>query len=267
MIEITQLKPQTLAGVRVVCTDIDDTVSSGGKLTAEAYGAMWRLHEAGYRVVAVTGRPAGWCDHIARFWPVDAVVGENGGFYFWHDGQRLRSRYLYGDAARAEFRRRLQGVRERILAEVHGCAIASDQQYREYDLAVDFCEDVPALERRDVMKIKTLFEEAGAHAKISSIHVNGWFGDFDKLGTTRLCAAELFGMDVDTQNRAFVFCGDSPNDEPMFRFFELTFGMANLRPFLDVIEHEPAFIATEESGAGFTQVTDLLLKAKEGGSA
>ena len=64
--------------IRVVLTDIDDTLTSGGKLTAPAYEALERLHASGRIVVPVTGRPAGWCDHIARMWPVDAVVGENG---------------------------------------------------------------------------------------------------------------------------------------------------------------------------------------------
>ncbi|MDR0448042.1 MAG: HAD hydrolase family protein, partial [Treponema sp.] len=66
------------AGIRYVLMDIDDTLTTGGKLSAPAYTALWRLHEAGLKVIPITGRPAGWCDLIAREWPVDAVVGENG---------------------------------------------------------------------------------------------------------------------------------------------------------------------------------------------
>jgi HAD superfamily hydrolase (TIGR01484 family) len=240
--------------------DIDDTLSTHGKLTAPAYAALWRLHEAGMTVAVVTGRPAGWCDHIARFWPVDAVIGENGAFYFYHDGAKLRRRYVYGAEERLVFRERLEPVKKRILTEVPGTALASDQVYRESDLAIDFCEDVPPLERPAVLRIKGLFEEAGARAKISSIHVNGWFGEFDKLSTVRLWASERLGCDVDQERETFVFCGDSPNDEPMFRFFPLSFGMANVRPFLPLITQPPAFICDEECGAGFCQVADLLLK-------
>ncbi|HBF34948.1 TPA: HAD family hydrolase, partial [Candidatus Sumerlaeota bacterium] len=107
------------------------------------------------------------------------------------------------------FREKLSVLREHILAEVPGCGIASDQLYREYDLAIDFCEDVPPLPREDVMRIQSLFHEAGAHAKISSIHVNGWFGDFDKLFMSILCAQELFGIDLKAEPTAFAFCGDS----------------------------------------------------------
>ena len=264
MIEIDKIDPDRLAGVRGVLADIDDTISTEGKLTSGAYDALWRLHDAGLRVIPVTGRPAGWCDHVARFWPVDAVVGENGGFYFHYDGTKLRRRFLHGDEERREFRERLAVVRQRILEEVPGCAISSDQPYREYDLAVDFREDVPPLPREDVLRIKAIFEEAGAHAKVSSIHVNGWFGDFDKLTTTKLCTRELFDVDLDEENETFVFCGDSPNDEPMFRFFRLSFAMANIRPLLDMIEHPPAYITTEPCGAGFEQVADLILRARAG---
>lgn len=259
---IDTLPQERLSGVVGVFMDIDETLSTRGKIAPRAFEALWRLHDAGVKTVPVTGRPAGWCDHIARFWPVDAVVGENGGFYFWHDGSRLRQWFQYDAEQRREFRKRLGAVRERILAEVPGCAVASDQLYREYDLAVDFCEDVPALPREDVVRIRRIFEEEGAHAKISSIHVNGWFGDFDKLSTSRRCAQDLFGLDLDRHREAFAFCGDSPNDEPMFAFFPLAFAVANFRPFADLVDHRPAFIASRESGDGFVEIVDRILAAR-----
>lgn len=257
-----QLPADRLAGIKGVFTDIDDTLSTRGKLTPAAFDALWRLHGAGLRVVVVTGRPAGWCDHIARFWPVDAVIGENGGFYFHYDGRQLKRRFLYSAEERAEFRRRLEAVKGRILGEVPGCALASDQPYREYDLAIDFCEDVPPLSREQILRIKSIFEAAGAHAKISSIHVNGWFGDFDKLTMARLMCRELFQLDLDRDRESFAYCGDSPNDEPMFAFFPLSFGMANLRAFLDLLTHPPAVLTTQAAGAGFREVADLILQAR-----
>ena len=263
MEQIDQLDTERLAGVRGVFSDIDDTLSTRGKITAEAFGALWRLKEAGLKVVIVTGRPAGWCDHIARFWPIDAVIGENGGFYFHYDGSKLQRRFLYSDDERRVFRERLAGLRGKILDEVPGAGIASDQPYREYDLAVDFCEDVEPLTQEQIMRIKELFEQAGAHARISSIHVNGWYGDFDKLSTSRLLANELLGIELDKQREKFIFCGDSPNDEPMFEFFPLSFGMANVRPFLPLMRHGPAYITNGECGSGFCEVVDLVLKQND----
>ena len=133
------------ARLRGLLFDIDDTLTTEGRLTAQAYAALERLKAAGRLAVAVTGRPAGWCDHIARMWPVDAVVGENGAFYFRYEGGRLRKRYHDADDVRAQKRARLGAIAERILAAVPGSALASDQPYRDADLAIDYCEDVPPL--------------------------------------------------------------------------------------------------------------------------
>jgi HAD superfamily hydrolase (TIGR01484 family) len=253
-----------LAIIRGVFTDIDETVSSAGHLTAEAYGALEALKKAGLLVIPVTGRPAGWCDHIARFWPVDAVVGENGAFWMWQDRKmgRLRTRFIQSDAERADGRRRLESVRADVLREVTGTAIASDQPYRLADLAIDFCEDVPPLPRADVDRIVAIFKRHGADAKISSIHVNGWFGDYDKLTTTRAMMAELFDVDIDTAREAYVFSGDSPNDSPMFGFFPNGVGVANVRDFADAMPHLPAWITAARSGAGFVELARALIAAR-----
>ncbi|HNT34620.1 MAG TPA: HAD family hydrolase, partial [bacterium] len=171
-------------------------------------------------------------------------------------------RFLHDDLQRQGFRKKLALVAETILKEVPGAAIASDQPYREYDLGIDFREDVTPLAAEEVRLIKDIFKRMGAHAKISSIHVNGWFGDFDKLTTAKLWAQERLGVDLEDARDRFAFCGDSPNDEPMFAFFPLSFGVANVRPFLDMIECHPALITTREHGAGFCEITDLILQAR-----
>src|SRR5919109_3773316 len=193
--------------IRGVFTDIDDTPTTDGTLTAAAYAALERLHEAGFIVVPITGRPAGWCDHIARMWPVDAVVGENGAFYFRYDeaARKLRKRFLVSETERAANRQRLAALRDRILAAVPGAALASDQLYREADLAIDFREDVPPLADAEIDRIVAMFGDAGATAKVSSIHVNGWFGRYDKLGMTRILLQECFAIDLDAQRDEFIF--------------------------------------------------------------
>lgn len=255
-----------LAAVKAVLLDIDDTLSTDGHLTAAAYGALERLKQAGLLVVPITGRPAGWCDMIARFWPVDAVVGENGAFYFWHDARagRLRQRFLQSEAEREAGRQKLEALKFRILREVPGAGIASDQPYRVADLAIDFCEDVKPLPREAVDRILALFGEAGATAKISSIHVNGWFGTYDKLSMTRLALRELFAVDIDdpAQRESIVFAGDSPNDAPMFDFFPNSVGVANVREFGDLVKTLPRWVTEKRSGEGFVELASALLAAR-----
>ena len=250
--------------VRAVLTDIDDTITAHGKLPAAAYAALERLRGAGLLVIPVTGRPAGWCDHIARMWPVDAVVGENGAFWFRHDARarRLVKRYVVGEEERALRRARLGAIAERILAEVKGCAIASDQPYREADLAIDFCEDVPALPLEEVGRIVAIMEAEGLTAKASSIHVNGWFGGYDKLSTSRLMLREEFALDLDAHREAIVFAGDSPNDQPMFGFFPHSVGVANVAAMASLMTTMPAWITPGESAGGFVQLAEALLEAR-----
>ncbi|MGI9334289.1 MAG: HAD-IIB family hydrolase [Gammaproteobacteria bacterium] len=250
-------------GIRGVFTDIDDTLTANGRLGGRAYCAMERLREAGLLVVPVTGRPAGWCDHIARMWPVDAVVGENGAFYFRYDGgeRRMLKAYVRDASQRSRDRERLNALAHEILAAVPGAAVAGDQAYRESDLAIDFCEDVPRLGDEAVARIVECFESAGATAKISSIHVNGWFGDYDKLGMTRRLMRECFDTDLDSSRDVYTFAGDAPNDSPMFGFFTHSVGVANVRAFAGRLQAEPAYVTSGAGGEGFAELADWLLSA------
>jgi len=248
-------------GIRFVLCDIDDTLTTGGRLPAAAYDALERLDAAGIQVVPITGRPAGWCDHMARMWPVAGLVGENGAFYFRYDTRQrcMVRRYWKSDSERREDRARLHGIAKQILARIPGCRVSADQSYREADLAIDFCEDVPALPMAEVEKIVTIFEQAGARAKISSIHVNGWFGDYDKLAMTRLLFREQFGCHLDSVRDTVVFAGDSPNDEPMFAYFPHAVGVANVRDFVGRMQHPPVWVTAKAGGSGFAEMVAILL--------
>jgi hypothetical protein len=269
------MKMQPLSGfgaearsrVKYILMDIDDTLTLHGRLPAAAYTALERLWKSGLKVVPITGRPAGWCDHIARMWPVDGVVGENGAFYFHYNerDKKMVRRYWKTDVERIADRKKLNELCKVILAAVPGAKIASDQAYREADLAIDFCEDVPRIPESEVRRIVEIFESAGARAKISSIHVNGWFGDYDKLTMTKIMFTEIFGVDLEAERDAAVFAGDSPNDAPMFRFFPNAVGVANVAEFAGRLDAEPAWITDSPGGFGFAELADALLSARDRG--
>ena len=250
--------------IRGVFFDIDDTLTTHGVLHADAYSAIERLQRAGLLTVPITGRPAGWCDHIARMWPVDSVVGENGAFYFRYDhaARRMHRRFVDDAATRTRNRERLRAIGERIVQSVPGAAIAADQPYRECDLAIDFSEDVPRLPASAVQRIATLMREADLTAKVSSIHVNGWFGTYDQLTTARLLMRECHGIDLDLERAHFVFLGDSPNDAPAFGYFPHAIGVANVRDFDLDPGHAPAYITQARCGAGFCEAAEAILAAR-----
>ena len=259
---IENISSALLQNLKGVLFDLDDTFTTHGKIPACSFTALWDLRNAGLTVVAVTGRPAGWCDHIARMWPVDGVVGENGAFYFWFDEKegKLKKRFLDTDSVRAERRQRLITIKDEILAAVPGSALASDQLYRETDLAIDYCEDVPPLGPEAVKKICQIFEANGATCKVSSIHVNGWFGKYDKLAMAKRFMKERFGLDLDGVKASFAYCGDSPNDEPMFGYFPIGVAVKNVLKFMDQMQTLPAYITSAGGGEGFAEFASHILK-------
>ncbi len=262
---LDEMPAKTRRNLAVVLTDIDDTLTKHGRLPAKAYSALERLKLAGFIVAPITGRPAGWCDLIARQWPVDGVVGENGAFYFRHDDTRrqLIRHFAKSVRERTHDTARLDEIRRAVLAEVPGTAVAADQPFRMADLAIDFSEDVPPLSRSEVLKIVSIFERFGATAKISSIHVNGWFGGYDKLSTTRRFLADCFDFDIDRERARVVFAGDSPNNSPMFDFFPNSVGVANVLDFKNDLPAAPAYVAKGRGSEGFAELADFLIAARE----
>ncbi len=260
---LKEFPQEACRGLRGVLCDLDDTLTTGGRVVPRAFEALWRAREAGLRTVIVTGRPAGWVDHLARMWPVDAVVGENGAFYFYMDDGVMRQRWVDDDETRRTNRERLDQLALAIPHAVPGSAVSADQFCRAADLAIDFCEDVPPLPPEAIDRIVEEFTNAGATAKVSSIHVNGWFGTYDKLSCCRLMAQELWGEDLGEARDQYTFCGDSPNDEPMFAFFPLATAVANIVEMQDRLTHLPGFVAPSRGGEGFAELIDHILRHRE----
>lgn len=260
MISFEKMPPEAAKKIRYILHDIDDTITNEGKLTAEAYSALWKLHDAGLKVIPVTGRPAGWCDMVIREWPVDAIVGENGAFvYYWKDGKPETFRHPSIPAENVS--EKLEAVKKACLAGVPGCRVAKDQHFRVCDLAIDFAEDEPKLDFEAAKRIKAIAESMGAVAKISSIHVNAWFGDYDKVSMAKFFFETVW--DVKDLHESVLFFGDSANDEPMFAELPQSCGVANVEPFLKLMAHTPAYVTRGEGGYGFAEAVKMLLKKRE----
>ncbi len=245
--------------IRYVLCDVDDTLTHNGRLPPESFAALARLQDAGLRVIPVTGGCAGWCDMMARCWPVDAVVGESGAFYFHRAGDgRLRRRWWLDDAARRDARRRLDALADAVLARVPGTALASDQPFRACDLAIDIAQEVPPLPPAVVEEVVGILRAAGATAHPSSIHVNAWFGSYGKRAMALTAMEELYGLGPEDARQQVLYIGDAPNDEPMFAFFRHTVGVANVARFADRLNHKPAWITAHPGGHGFAEMAAYL---------
>lgn len=253
--------------IRVVFTDIDDTLSTKGKILPEAYTALWNLFRGGIDIVPITGRSAGWVDHIARMWPVKGVIGENGAFYAYMDNSgkisKLKKRYYLKPEQAKQASIKFEDIKREVFTRFPTCKVASDQNYRDFDLAIDFCEDVPPLNRAQIQEIVNIFEKYGANTKISSIHVNGWFGTYDKLTMTKIFCEEVLNFSLDLQADRAIFIGDSPNDQPMFEFFPNSVGVQNIKNFLSEISCKPTYITDHEGSLGFAEMAERLLESSK----
>ncbi len=259
MHRLDQFQKKTIS---IVFTDIDGTLTKNGRLPSNSYEALWKLHSAGFEVVPVTGRPAGWCELIARLWPVHGVIGENGAFYFRLAQNKMKRTFARSRAHRLKDRQRLKEISQVVQKEVPGCKIASDQFSRLFDLAVDFAEDVSPLTSAQIQKIVEVFKSHGATAKVSNIHVNGWYGNHDKLKTCLHYLKREFNLDPNAAQSQCIFVGDSPNDEPMFAHFQNSFAVANIKEFLNQITNKPSYCTDLAEADGFCEVADRLLALK-----
>ena len=245
-----------------VFTDIDDTLTTEGQITDDALQAIKDLCDAGLHVIPITGRPVGWSEPFALQWPVDAIVAENGAVALMHAPARgtLHKIYQQDDDVRVRNFARMQAVAQRIQNEVPGAHISRDSTGRETDIAIDHSEFEhlpPAL----IAQAVRLMQEEGMNATVSSIHINGWYGDHNKLAGARWIVRELLRRDLDAEIENWVYVGDSTNDVLMFEHFPHSVGVANIRRFEAQLSHPPRYITQGERGAGFAEVARAILQA------
>ena len=266
------------ARVQGVLADIDDTLTSEGRITDEALAALHALKAAGLLVVLVTGRPAGWSKPFAASWPVHAIVAENGALALLRgasspggrgsQGERsepgleaVRTLYQQDAATRAANYARMQQVAARILREVAGAKLAQDSAGRETDIAVDHSE-FTHLAPEGIDQVLRVMRSEGMNASVSSIHINGWFGAHDKLSGARWILRELFARDLDAELPRWAYIGDSTNDQVMFRHLPHSVGVANIQRFAKDLQFPPRYVCTQARGAGFAEFADALLEAR-----
>jgi HAD superfamily hydrolase (TIGR01484 family) len=244
------------ATVGFVLTDMDETLTYRGRLAAATYNALERLQERGIRVIPVTAAPAGWCDQMARMWPVDGVIGENGGLFFQRatDGHDLHRHFWHAATEQDRVWSRLQAIAREVQGRVPEAVLASDQPFRLTSLA--FAQPSCAETRQALVEA---LREAGADVTVNNLWVLAWLGGYDKLSMSRRILAEAYGLDIDARREAVLYCGDSINDGPMFEFFRHTVGVSTVRDYLPQLVKAPAWITRGPGGAGFVEAADRLL--------
>ncbi len=257
--ELAALAPR----LRGIFCDVDDTLTHRGVLVPAAYDAIARATAAGLRVVAVTGRPAGWAEVFACTWPIAGAVAENGGFAVRRgsDGTTVE-RMTWDDADTCHAQAaRLRTLADEVVRDVSGARLADDQWLRRCDVAFDIGE-TQKLPPATVDAICERIRAAGARCITSSVHAHAFFGDHDKAAMCARAARAWWGVDLDGTRADWLFVGDSPNDQPCFAYFPVAAGVANVRRYLDRLAPPPGYVADAEGGYGFAEIVGVVLASR-----
>lgn len=247
-----------LRGIRYLFTDIDDTLTTEGRLLPETYQALWDLSDAGIAIIPVTGGSAGWCEHIVRAWPVKAVIGESGAYSVSRQDRNVIFDYWEGKAIQSERQgRHLEAVADIIASEGLAFEIAHDQPFRLADVAID----IVGRPSDEVDRLASRLRDCGASVAISSIHINTWIGHYDKRSMSERLLTEVFGVKAEDAPSLTAFVGDSRNDAPMFGYIRNSFGVNNIVSILPHLTHAPRWISTRAAGLGFADIGRTILAA------
>jgi HAD superfamily hydrolase (TIGR01484 family) len=258
MKDLAKAPQSTFTGVRFVLTDMDETLTYKGRLSARTYDALERLQRAGVQVIPVTAAPAGWCDQMARMWPIDGVIGENGGLHIRRDDKHgVVRRYWHDETERAVVADRLAEIGRHVLKIAPFAKYADDQPFRLTSIAFEQPENV-----EDRRAIVDALSAAGADVTVNNLWVLAWLGGYDKLAMTRRTMADVHGVDIDVDHNQILYSGDSTNDAPMFGFFRHTVGVSTVRQYLTEISTPPQWITEGPGGDGFVEIANAVLSAK-----
>ncbi len=255
---LAELALAAVTPLRGVVFDLDGTLLTDGALTLEAYRSLFSLRERGLRLVACTGRPAGWGAVIARQWPIDLAVTENGAVAFRRDGARLSVLDSLPEEARRARRERLLEVVASLHREFPEIPLADDNQERRSDVTFDVRETVNISSSR-VAELRLAAAREGARTFESSIHVHVTLDAEDKASGTVRALARAYGDDATKALGTYAFVGDSGNDEACFSAFHLTFGVSNVARWARHLSVPPRFVAAQPEGAGFAAIAARLL--------
>jgi HAD superfamily hydrolase (TIGR01484 family) len=244
--------------LRGLLFDLDDTVLTHGLLTREAFGALWDLHDAGLKLVAVTGRPSGWGEVLARQWPIEGCVTENGAVHVLRDGPGVSRRDARDERERQARRMRLARVIERVRVAVPEARLTDDVDARRSDVTWDVGERARLPEDRVALAVKAI-EEAGARWSLSSVHLHATFDTDDKASGALRFLAENLHEEPGSAVVRYAFVGDSGNDAPCFAAFRTTFGVSNVRAAAARLSLPPRYVAARPMGEGFADVARAIL--------
>ena len=253
--ELTNAEATELDGLLF---DLDDTLLNHGWLTEPAYSALFRLREGGLTLFAVTGRPAGWGEVLARQWPVDGFVTENGAVALHRKGPQVLRIDAVSPDVRVARQRRLAAVASDLRRQFPVLEPTDDMPARTSDYAFDIGER-RQVSPMTVAKVIAMARERGIRTTHSSVHLHLSLDGDDKASGVVRALRQLQGVDPGVARSRFAYIGDSANDASCFAAFRTTIGVANVSGSPTV---PPRYVTRSAMGAGFAEAARVLLERR-----
>lgn len=255
---LEDLKAHEARALEGLFFDLDDTFLDEGRLSEAAFSLLFSLQASGLRLIALTGRPASWAEQIARMWPVEAAIAENGALSYKRVGAQVERLDTLDPETRGLHRVRLEALVALARAELSDLVPADDVNGRVSDYTFDIGEHEQATEDT-IRAAQALAQRAGARTTRSSVHLHFTFDRSDKA-TGALAYLRSSGHDPTSALRRFAFIGDSQNDAPAFAAFQTTCGVQNLRGHFSI---PPRYITQQKASAGFCAFGQRLIELRK----
>ena len=241
--------------IEYVISDVDDTITKNGKLYPLVLDAMYRLKMSGRTIVLVTGGSTGWGDAYIRQWPVDAVICESGAVMLCHDRNGGITSIINPVIKKDEVMEKRRALIERTAPY----PFSSDQCARVFDIAYDKA----MMTDGEIRTLKNILSAHGANSAESSIHINAWFGTYNKKSALKFFMEKCLSIKEGEYLKKSIYLGDSFNDQPLFRYIPVSIGMHTVEERRDGFEYLPLYITTGTSGDGWVEVVNALVEGRE----
>jgi HAD superfamily hydrolase (TIGR01484 family) len=241
-----------LSNIRLIATDMDGTLTQNGQFSYQLLRVLEQFQAADLPVLIVTGRSAGWVSGLVHYLPIVGAIAENGGIFCSKAGNYPVFLQTIEDVSR--HRQQLQTQFERLRQVFPDLQETPDNRFR----LTDWTFDVAGLSSANLKQMADSCKDNGLGFTYSTVQCHIKLLGQDKATGLAQVLHQQFPQLTREQ---ILTVGDSPNDESLFdaRQFPHSVGVANVRHYLERLEHKPAWITQAEAGAGFCELADKLL--------
>lgn len=235
---------------KLIFSDFDGTLTLNGQLSPEFFHVLDLVKTQDIPFVIISGRSLSWGHFLLSHTPIDYAIMEGGGVLNY----RTRDSFAHKCFVDDEELHFLEEQTFELINKFPDLPFSEDTFGRLTDRAVDlkFLQENPRIHN----DLENDLEHRGLSFSTSNVHLNFWSGEISKGNAAQLFLKEYYPhISIDE----CLFFGDAPNDQSMFKVFNHSVGVSNIREFARVLKHPPRIILEGEEKSEINGVLSYLL--------